>query len=598
MNLIVSKSKNSATYYVQRSFRTDSGKTTAKIVERLGSMAELISRFGEDDPVGSARRYVEDLTAAEKESRRKVVVELSPSTMLKTGEQHCFNGGYLFLQKVYYELGLDRICSKIEKKKKSKYDLNAILSMLIYTRILYHGSKKSSLEDARQFIEQPKADLHQIYRALSLLADEMDTVQADVFRNSRRLGERETGVVYYDLTNYYFEIEEAEGIKQYGYSKEGRPNPIVQMGLFTDRRGFPLAFCIEPGNTAETTTLKPLEEKLRDDFHLSKIVVCTDGGLSSYENRKKSDEGERAFITVQSIKKLEAHLQDWTLDTKGWRIIVRRKDDAGNDTEVLSEETYDISTIDPDAYTDRIFCKERNVKLGKKDNELEQRLIVTFSFKYRTYLRSIRQNQIDRAEAMLKNGKAADSRKSQNDARRFIKRESCTDTGEVAGHDIYSINRDAIGQEEKFDGYYGICTDLEGNAADIIRINSGRWIIEDCFRITKTEFKARPVYLKRDDRIKAHFLTCFLALLIYKYVAKKVNRGGDHFSAGEIIDTLKAMNFMMLPGEGYIPIYTRNQLTNNLHGSAGFRTDYQIVTRAAMKKIIRQSKKGLATGKT
>jgi len=592
MRLQESTSKNSTTYYVAKSFRNEvTGKVTSKLIERLGSLDDLIFRFGKDNPVEAAKRYVKELTDAEKESRRKIAVEFSPTTMLKTGEQRCYNGGYLFLQKVYYELGLDRICTKLEKKHKNDFDLNEILSMLIYTRTLYPGSKKSSLEDAHKFIEQPKMSLHQIYRALTLLSQEMDTIQADVFKNSQKLGARDTGVVYYDLTNYYFEIEEAEGLKQYGHSKEGRPNPIVQMGLFTDRSGFPLAFCVDPGNTAETTTLKPLEDKLRDNFHLSKIIVCTDAGLSSYDNRKKSDEGERAFITVQSLKKLEAFLQEWALDTNGWHTIVRKKDENGKDVEVLSEETYDISALSPESYMETLFCKKRPVELGKNENKLKQNLIVTFSFKYQEYLRAKRQNQLERAAAMIDNGKASDGKKSQNDARRYIKRESCTGSGELAEHDVYSINLDAVEQEAKFDGFYGICTDLEDNPVDIIRINGGRWIIEDCFRITKTEFEARPVFLKRDDRIKAHFLTCFLSLLIYKYVAKKVNRGKNHFSAEEIIGTLKEMNFTLVPGEGYIPTYTRTQLTNNLHGSAGFRTDYQIVTRAAMKKIISQSKK-------
>jgi len=595
MRLQESTSKNSTTYYVAKSFRNEvTGKVTSKLIERLGSLDDLIQRFGKDNPIEAAKGYVKELTDAEKESRRKIVVEFSPSTMLKSGERHCYNGGYLFLQKVYYELGLDRICAKLEKKHKNDFDLNSILSMLIYTRILYPGSKKSSLEDAHKFIEQPKVSLHQIYRALTLLSEEMDTIQADVFKNSKKLGGRDTGAVYYDLTNYYFEIEEAEGLKQYGHSKEGRPNPIVQMGLFTDRSGFPLAFCIDPGNTAETATLKPLEDKLRDDFHLSKIIVCTDAGLSSYDNRKRSGEGERAFITVQSLKKLEAFLQEWALDTNGWHTIVKKKDGDGREVEVFSDETFDISALSPDAYMETLFCKERYVKLGKNEKELEQKLIVTFSFKYQAYLRAKRQNQIDRAAVMIDNGRAADGKKSQNDARRFIKRESCTGSGELAEHDVYSINLDAVEQEAKFDGFYGICTDLEGNPVDIIRINGGRWIIEDCFRITKTEFEARPVFLKRDDRIKAHFLTCFLSLLIYKYVAKKVNRGLDHFSAEQIIDTLKNMDFTIVPGEGYIPHYERTRLTNSLHGSAGFRTDYQIITKAAMKKIIRQSKKSPA----
>ena len=573
-----------AVYYVQKSFRKENGKPSTKKVERLGTIEDLKNRFGEEDPIGGARKYVAELTAQEKENRKKVIVECNPAALIGKDVQRSYNGGYLFLQKVYHELGLDKICRKIEKKHKNKYDLDAILQMLLYTRILYPGSKLSSLEDAKRFIEQPEADIHQVYRALSLLAEESDEIQAGVYRNSLKLGKRRDAVIYYDCTNYYFESEEEGGLRQYGHSKESRPNPIVQMGLFTDMDGIPLAFCINPGNTAETATLKPLEDKLHEKFGISKVVTCTDGGLASYENRLNDHVGERAFITVQSLKKLERNLQDWSLQTGGWRLVNFK----GKKGPELSEEEYDLTLLDPKAYADSLFCRERwiKTKLSKTGEDLEQRLIVTFSFKYRDYLRHVREKQVARAEAMIKRGVAGKLGKSQTDPKRFIKSESCTIDGELAEYRSYSLDREMIDQESRFDGFYGICTDLEDNAPDIIRMNGGRWIIEDCFRITKTDFEARPVFLRRDDRITAHFLTCFLALILYKYLAKKVNRGGKHFTPDEIIGTLQDMNFLSIAGEGYIPTYTRTDLTNNLHGSAGFRTDTQIVTKKAMKSII------------
>ena len=591
MKLTVSRSKNAESYYVQKSYRTDSGKSSTRTVERLGTIEEVRARFGEENTMEAVKAYVRELTRADREQRRDITVKLSQSKMIKKDEQRCYNGGYLFLQKIYHELGLDRICNKIAKKRKNGYDLDGILSMLLYTRILYPGSKLSSLEDASRFIEQPEADIHQVYRALSLLAEESDDIQAAVYKNSLKLGARRDKVIYYDCTNYYFESEEEGGLRQYGHSKENRPNPIVQMGLFVDMDGIPLAFCINPGNTAETTTLKPLEEKLKEKFGLSKVVVCTDGGLASYENRKNDHIGERAFITVQSLKKLEGDLQEWALKTKGWRMV--QFDGTGGPK--LSEDEYDLSGLDPEEYADSLFCRERWITVGKKGRELEQRLIVTFSFKYREYLRHVRDRQVARAESIIKRGAAGKQGKSQNDPKRFIKSESCTADGELAQCSSYSLNREMIDQESRFDGFYGICTDLEDDAPAIIKTNGGRWIIEDCFRITKTDFEARPVYLQRDDRIKAHFLTCFLALILYKYLAKKVNRGGRHFSAEEIIDTLRDMNFISVAGEGYIPTYTRTDLTNNLHGSAGFRTDTQIVSKQRMKSIISQTKKSSAS---
>ena len=593
MKLTISKSKNASLYYVQKSYRTDSGKSSTRTVERLGTIEEVKARFGEENTMDAVKEYIKGLTLADKEQRRDVVVKLSQNKMIKQNEQNSYNGGYLFLQKVYYELGLDKICNKIEKRHKNEYGLNSILSMLLYTRILYPGSKLSSLEDAKNFIEQPKVDIHQVYRALSLLSKESDGIQAAVYKNSLKLGARHDKVIYYDCTNYYFESEEDNGLRQYGRSKENRPNPIVQMGLFTDMDGIPLAFCINPGNTAETTTLKPLEDKLKEDFGLSKVVVCTDGGLASYENRKNDHVGERAFITVQSLKKLEKSLQDWSMETTGWKIAEFKDTNETQkaDMDKQHDKEYDLSKLDPKEYANMLFYKERWIKVGKKNDQLEQRLIVTFSFKYKEYLQHIREKQIARAQSIIERGVVEKCGKGQNDPKRFIKRDSCTVDGELAEYTSYSLNQEMIDQEARFDGFYGICTDLEDKATDIIKTNGGRWIIEDCFRITKTEFEARPVYLQRDDRIKAHFLTCFLALILYKYLAKKINRAGYHFSANNIISTLKDMNFVSVAGEGYIPTYTRTDLTNNLHGSAGFRTDTQIVSKQRMKSIISESKK-------
>ena len=586
MKLTISKSKNATLYYVQKSYRTESGKSSTRTVERLGTIAEVEARFGKENTMEAVKNYIRELTKADKELKRDVTVKLSQSTLIRKGEQRSYNGGYLFLQKIYYELGLDKICKKISKEHKNEYDLNSILSMLLYTRILYPGSKLSSLEDAKKFLEQPEVEIHQVYRAMSLLAKESDAIQAAVYKNSLGLGKRQTQVIYYDCTNYYFEIEEESGIRKYGQSKEHRPNPIVQMELFTDMEGMPLAFCINPGNTAETTTLKPLEDKLRDNFGISKVVVCTDGGLASYENRKNDDVGERAFITVQSLKKLGKDLQDWALQRTGWKMIVKDKD--GKRT--LSDKEYNLDELNMEEYGDKLFCRERYIKVGKKGEELEQRLIVTFSLKYKNYLQHVRDKQVAIAQGLIDRGAAGKLSSSQNNPKRFIKQESCTNDGELAEIQNFTINQEMIEQEARFDGFYGICTDLKGPAPEIIKVNGGRWIIEDCFRITKTDFKARPVFLQRDDRIKAHFLTCFLALLMYKLLEKKVNRGGLRFSPAEIIGTLQNMNFLAISGEGYIPTYTRTDLTNNLHGSAGFRTDTQIVSKQRMKAIITEFK--------
>ena len=454
--------------------------------------------------------------------------------------------------------------------------MNEILSRLLYTRILYPGSKLSSFESSKRFIEQPEFDIQHIYRALSLLAKESDTIQAAVYKNSLKIDQRRDKVIYFDCTNYYFESEEETELRRYGVSKEHRPSPIVQMGMFMDMEGIPLAFCINPGNTNEQVTLKPLEDKLHEKFGISKVVVCTDCGLSSLENRKNDSIADRSFITVQSLKKIKKHLHEWSLSSAGWKTKYSKED-----------QTHDLSELDPKEHQDTLFYKERWIN----EDGLSQRIIVTYSFKYRDYLRYIRNRQIDRAQALIESSPARINKKRNSDFKRFIERTDCTIDGEIAQATNYTLNQQMIEQEEKFDGFYAICTDLEDDATDIIKANSGRWMIENGFRIMKTDFEARPVFLQRDDRIEAHFLTCFLSLLLYKYLEKKINRGRDHFTPSEVIGTLTDMNFLDISGEGYIPTYTRTDLTNALHGSAGFRTDSQIVPKRKMKSIITSSKK-------
>ena len=383
-------------------------------------------------------------------------------------------------------------------------------------------------------------------------------------------------VLFYDCTNYFFETEQEEGLKQYGVSKEHRPNPIVQMGLFLDKSGIPLAFCINPGNTNEQTTLKPLEQQIMKDFELSKFVVCTDAGLSSAANRKFNNYGERSFITTQSIKTLKASLKAWCLDTKGWYL-------SGSDKE------YDISKLEETPESERnIYYKQILVEGYDEERDIpyDQTLIVTYSLQAKKYQRYIRKRQIERAQKILKNPAQSD-RNIQTDVKRFIKKTSITRDGEIAEKKVYELNEDAIKEEAQYDGFYAVCTNLDDDPSEIARINHDRWEIEEAFRIMKTEFEARPVYLQRDDRIEAHFLTCFIALMIYRILEKKLD---NKYTCEEIIKTLREMDMRKVGNQGYIPAYTRTELTDALHTSAGIRTDYELTTPKAMTGIIRRTK--------
>jgi transposase len=582
MRLKISKSKNVEILYVIKTVYID-GKQKTKTVERLGTVAELKEKLNGEDPIRWAKEYISELNQKEKEGTKEVLVKYSPVKEIPKNEQFSFNGGYLFLQKIYHQLGLHKICSDISDRHKFTFDLDSILSRLIYARIIYPSSKLATCELSKKFIEQPHFDIQHIYRALSILSKESDFIQSSLYKYSLKVSRRNTGILFYDCTNFFFEIEQpdVDGLRQYGISKEHRPNPIVQMGLFMDGDGVPLAFSINKGNTNEQITLRPLEKTILSDFNLSKFIVCTDAGLASESNRKFNTKGDRAFVTTQSVKKLKEHHKKWALDPKGWKL-------PGN------SKTYDISKLDEmidsmriedkSRVKSKVFYKQRWIK----ENGLEQKLIVTYSIKYRDYQRNIRQSQIERAQTLIDSNPKKISKPRQNDFKRFIKKTNCTKDGEVADKTVFSINQDIIAKEAAFDGFYGVCTNLEDDASQIIKINKRRWQIEECFRIMKSEFKSRPVYLSRADRIQAHFTTCFISLIIYRLLEKKL---GGKYTCSEIINGLRNMNFLQVKGEGYIPSYTRNDFTDDLHDAFGFKTHYQIVTTKKMKKIIKETKK-------
>lgn len=569
MKITVSKSKNSITLYLSKSVRIN-GKSTTKTIERLGTLEEVQTRAGDMDAMEWAKAYAIKRTNEEKTGNHEILIKYHDNKIIDKDIRTSCNAGYLFLQDIYYSLGLNRICSEISEKYKFDFDLNSILSMLVYSRIIFPGSKRASLFDAQYFIEQPNCELHQIYRALEVLAKENDFFQSELYKNSQNVINRKKEVLYYDCTNYYFEIEEEDNFRKYGISKEHRPNPIVQMGLFMDADGIPLAFSLFDGNQNEQPSMTPLEKKIIRDFNNSDFIVCTDAGLSSIANRKFNSICGRGFITTQSIKKLKGFLQDFCLSDDGWHLP------GDSRTYKLSElnETYDY---------EKIFYKDRWIN----EDGIEQHLIVTYSLKYCNYQRTIRERQIERAKKYVENPSRL-SRKSRNDPKRFIEQDYCTNDGEVADRTILSLNQSTIDNEAKYDGFYAVCTNLENDIRDIIRINRKRWEIEECFRIMKTEFKARPVYLSRKDRITAHFTTCFTAMVIYRILEHKIK---EQYSCEEIIKTIRSMNMMIAPGEGYIPIYTRTDITDVLHEAFGFRTDYQITSQKNMRKILNMTKK-------
>lgn len=573
MRLKITKTKSATNYYIIKDVKNN-GKRTTVIHERLGTEKEILERSNGEDIFEWIEKYLNELNS--NKEKLPVLIKKYPLNIIQKNEQNSFNCGYLFLEKIYYELGLNKICESLKEKYSFKYDLNNILSRLLYGRIIFPSSKLATYNLSKKLIEQPNFELQHIYRALEVISKENEFIQSELYKNSLKKSKRNTGILYYDCTNYFFEIEQEDGLKQYGPSKEHRPNPITQMGLFMDGDGIPLAFNISAGNTNEQGTLTPTEEKILKDFKLSKFIVCTDAGLASIDNRKFNNKDERAFITTQSIKKLKKHLKDWALEKTGWKL-------SGDSKE------YDISKIEEteeskEKYKNKIFYKERWIN----ENDLEQKFIVTFSLKYKYYQKEIRNNQIERAQKAINNNPTKLEKCNQNDYKRFITKTTLTQEGEVADKKVFTLNTQQIEKEEQYDGFYGVCTNLDDDAEEIIKVNKRRWEIEESFRIIKSEFKARPVYLSRDDRIIAHFTTCFLSLVLHRYLEKELK---EKYTASEIIETLRNMNLTKATLEGYIPSYTRTDLTDLLHETFDFRTDYEIIENKNIKKILRKIKK-------
>lgn len=576
MRLGISKSKNTINYYIIKDY-TKNGKRSTKHVTRIGNLEEVKKMAGNQDYMEWLKDYVKKYN--EEHCKKEIItIKKNNKKIIESNINNKFNVGYLFLEKLYNDLKIKDICNIIQDKYKFQFDLNEILSYLVYARIIFPSSKLETFKQCQNFIEQPKFKLHDEYRALSYISENMDYIQEQLFNNSKNVINRNSRVIYYDCTNYFFEIDEEDDLRKYGISKEHKPNPIVGMGLFMDGDGLPLSCNIYPGNMNEQKTLIPEENKIVNNFKLNntKIILCTDAGLASDEIKKFNIKDNRGFVITQSLKKLKDEDKQKVFDKSDWRIP--------NDL----KKTYNLETIQNDEklkekYYDTLFYKI----IQTETKSVKQDLIVTFSFKYFDYNRNIRNSQIERAKKSIETNNVTRKGKNQNDYRRFIDSINSTYSGEVADNISYSINQDIINEEQKYDGYYALTTNLIGDINEIIKIVKGRWEIEESFKIMKSDFLARPVNLSREDRIKAHFMTCFISLFIYRLLEKKLNY---KYTTSQILNTLRNMNVLESKGDGYIPEYIRTDLTDDLHESFEFRTDYEINTYKDFKKIFEHLK--------
>lgn len=578
--LTITRSKNAKCFYIQTSYRKSDGKLSSKTVKKLGNETFIKENYGVEDAEEWARGELKRMQQAAREGKQGLVVELYPDRKTDNRDR-IFNGGDVFVEQVLTKIGISRICGEISDNYRFKFKLEDYLVRMVCSRILHPGSKLSDFINGSRFVENRELKLENFYRSLDVIGLEMNTMQAQIYRNTLSSMGRNTAVIYYDCTNVFFETESDDDFRKYGHSKENRPNPLVQIGLFMDMDGLPLGMCVNPGNTSEQKTLQPLEEVLADKFGLSKFVVCTDCGLGSRDNRRYNVTEDRNFITVQSIKKLSTHYQDWALCPQGWRLRPRFKDDETT----RCTKTYDLGEIELDQYLEDTFYKE----CLTDETAYDEHLIVTYSRRYDLYQKHLRQEQIERAIKKMNRGELRRP-KSPNDCRRFVKDIYFDQEGEpLQVITSAELDLDQIDYEARFDGFNALATSLADDPCTIIRVNSWRWEIEDCFRVEKSDLDMRPVYVRNPQRICAHFFTCFIALLVLKIMQKQYD---THYPAGQIRSTLEAMNLVKLEGFGYIPAFNNTTLAETIQNTANIHINRQINTRAQLRANYRVARKG------
>ena len=571
------------------------GKRTTKTLVTLGSDNKVLQLASQDNV--DVKTYLDNYLNKYNEEHQivqepeEVIIKKYSNKLIPKNVINKFNIGYLFLKDIYYSLKIDKIVKNISKKYKFEFDLNEVLSNLIFSRIIYPSSKLKTFELSKNFIETPKHNLVNIYRGLTYLNNELDYIQKEIYNNSKSVVNRDTRIMYFDCTNYYFDINEEDDLRKYGKGKDHKPNPLVGMGLFMDGNGLPIAMNIFPGNNNETQKLIPLQEKIVKDFDLEnkKTIICTDAAMCTDDIKYFNVQDGRSFVITQSIKKLKDDYKKEVFKDEGWRII----DDLRN-TYKLSDILNDKEKLNENYET--IFYKI----IKTETDHVVQDLIVTFQIKYRDYLRNVRNGQIERAKKKIGSTEKGEKIKlsvNPNDYRRLIKEEVTTIAKKKTKKEenslneeskkekyfyTYSIDEEIIKEEEKYDGYYGITTNLVGDIQDILNISKNRWEIEESFRILKTDFDSGTIHLSREDRITAHFLTCFISLPIYRILENKLDY---KYTNSKIIEKLRNMEVYEEKGAGYSPAYVRDDLSDTLHEIFGFRTDFEIISYENFKKI-------------
>ena len=613
MKLYYDKRLKDPTYYIQQGFRNGK-KTTTKNIKRLGKHSELL--LITDNPLEYAKNEVKKMNEEYRSGRFEFIVTMDFNERIPSTDSPCSNStslniGYLYLKDIYAKLNLSDFFKSVSSDRKITYDCNKICQFLTYARILDPASKYGTYDKLDTYYEKPQVEYQHMIRFLDILDRNSDKYLKHLFDNSENIVKRDTSVMYYDCTNYFFETEKPDeeivdevtgeiilGLRQFGISKENKTSPIVEMGLIMDSRGIPISMCIHPGNTNEQLTAVPLEKEVIKMTGNKKFIYCADAGLGSYNIRKFNDMGGRAYIVTQSVKKLGQEIKDIVFNDSNYRLL--SNDDAitlkemrtfnkkdANNLSLYNDFAYKViptnTAMDTGLYEEKVYKNGRTKKVKVKGT-LHQYIIVTFSRKMMEYQRTIRERQLERAKKLLRLKDPEKIKKGPNDIRRFLKNTS-SDTAN------YVLDMDKIHEEEKYDGFYAVATNLDDSAKDILAVAQNRYKIEDCFRIMKTNFDARPVFLRKPERIRAHFLICYTALLIYRLMECKLDDNLTHVTTSNLIKTLRNMNVVNMDDMYYKSIYSGSQALDALERCFELQLNRKYYRPSDLNKIVKKYSK-------
>lgn len=613
MKLYYDKRLKDPTYYIQQGFRNGK-KTTTKNIKRLGKHSELL--LITDDPLEYAKNEVKKMNEEYRSGRSEFIVTMDFNERIPSTDSPCSNStslniGYLYLKDIYAKLNLSDFFKSVSSDRKITYDCNKICQFLTYARILDPASKYGTYDKLDTYYEKPQVEYQHMIRFLDILDRNSDKYLKHLFDNSENIVKRDTSVMYYDCTNYFFETEKPDeeivdevtgeiilGLRQFGISKENKTSPIVEMGLIMDSRGIPISMCIHPGNTNEQLTAVPLEKEVIRMTGNKKFIYCADAGLGSYNIRKFNDMGGRAYIVTQSVKKLGQEIKDIVFNDSNYRLL--SNDDAitlkemrtfnkkdANNLSLYNDFVYKVipanTAMDTGLYEEKVYKNGRTKKVKAKGT-LHQYIIVTFSRKMMEYQRTIRERQLERAKKLLRLKDPEKIKKGPNDIRRFLKNTSSNTAN-------YVLDMDKIHEEEKYDGFYAVATNLDDSAKDILAVAQNRYKIEDCFRIMKTNFDARPVFLRKPERIRAHFLICYTALLIYRLMECKLDDNLTHVTTSNLIKTLRNMNVVNMDDMYYKSIYSGSQALDALERCFELQLNRKYYRPSDLNKIVKNFSK-------